>query len=152
MASPKTIARLEARIQRRAAHCLQFEVADPRSNFITITRVELSKDVSSAKIHYSVFGGESERSKAEHMLEQAAGFIQRQVARVLDTRTVPRMSWVYDSTIEDAANMDQLIRDARARDRRLREEAGIDPEAEEDTPEADPTDDGPSDPSPTPAP
>ena len=49
MANPRTIARLEAQIRRRAAYCLQFEVADPRATFITITRVELSSDLLNGK-------------------------------------------------------------------------------------------------------
>lgn len=135
MANPRTIARLEAQIQRRAAHCLQFELSDPRSGFVTITRVELAKDLTSAKVFYSVLGGEAERSKAEHMLEQAAGFIQRQVARVLQTRIVPHMRWVYDGSLEEAARLDRLIRDARASDRALRERAGLPPEPDAADPE-----------------
>ena len=68
MTNPRTIARLQARIHERAAYCLQFEVADPRASFITVTRVELSPDITSGKIYYSVLGSEGERSKAEHML------------------------------------------------------------------------------------
>lgn len=119
MANPRTIARLEARIQERAAYCLQFEVNDPRASFITVTRVELSSDLTSGKIHYSVLGSEGDKSKAEHMLKSAAGFIQRQVARVLDVRRVPHLRWVYDGSMEHASNMDKLIREARERDRAI---------------------------------
>ena len=119
MSNPRTIARLQERIRERAAYCLQFELADPRASFITITRVELSPDFSHAKIFYSVLGGESDKSKAEHMLQSAGGFIQRQVARVLDTRRVPHMKWIFDGSSEQAADMDRLIRDARARDRAI---------------------------------
>ncbi|MCE9595266.1 MAG: 30S ribosome-binding factor RbfA [Planctomycetes bacterium] len=116
MVSERTIARLEARIHERAAHCLEFEVSDPRSSFITITRVELSHDVSSGKIHYSVLGDASDRSKAKHMLESAAGFIQRRVARVLDMRRMPHLKWIYDDSIENAAKLDQVIHEALQRD------------------------------------
>jgi ribosome-binding factor A len=119
MTNPRTIARLQARIHERAAYCLQFEVADPRASFITVTRVELSPDITSGKIYYSVLGSEGERSKAEHMLASAAGFIQRQIARVLDVRRMPHLRWVYDGSMETAANMDRLIRDARARDKEI---------------------------------
>ena len=136
MASPKTIARLEAQIRRRAAHCLQFEVSDPRAGLITVTRVELSKDMSSAKIFYSVLGDDGDRSKAEHMLLSAAGFIQRQVASVLHTRTIPHMRWVFDGSIVEAARLDRLIREARERDRRMRAESGLpDDEPTDTTPE-----------------
>ncbi len=124
MASDRTRARLEARIHRRAAHCLQFEVSDPRGSFITITRVELSRDLSSGKVFYSVLGEEGDRSKVEHMLENAAGFIQRQVGTILDTRVVPRLKWVYDESIAEAARLDSLIREARERDRKIRGDAG----------------------------
>jgi ribosome-binding factor A len=119
MANPRTIARLEARILERAAYCLQFEVSDPRGGFITITRVELSPDIASGKIYYSVLGDESEKSKAEHMLKSAAGFIQRQVASVLDVRRMPHLRWIYDDSIEKASELDLLIREARERDRAI---------------------------------
>ncbi len=120
MANPRTIARLEAQILRRAAHCIQFELADPRAGFITLTRVELSNDLTSARIYYSVLGDEGERTKAESLFEQAGGFIQRQVARVLHTRTVPHLKWIFDETIVRAAEMDLLIRRARERDEAIR--------------------------------
>ena len=119
MANPRTIARLQERIRERAAYCLQFEVNDPRASFITITRVQLSSDFSFAKIFYSVLGDSSDKSKAEHMLEHAGGFIQRQVARVLETRRVPHLRWIFDGSTETAADMDRLIHEARNRDRAI---------------------------------
>jgi ribosome-binding factor A len=130
MANPRTIARLQSRIHERAAHCLEFEVRDPRAPLITITRVELSNDLSAAKIFYSVLGPRAERSKAEHMLESAGGFIQRQVARVLETRKVPRLSWIYDESIEEAQRLDTAIKKALARDQVIAE-TGKPPEEDE---------------------
>jgi len=121
MTNPRTIAKLEARIHERAAYALEFEVRDPRSTFITITRVELSPDLSIAKIYYSVLGGKSDRSKAEHMLESAGGFIQRQVARVLDTRRVPRLVWHFDESLIKAQELDQTIKKALERDKAIAE-------------------------------
>lgn len=119
MANPRTIARLEARIHERAAHCLQFEIRDPRASFVTLTRVELSNDLSLAKVYYSVLGDDADRSKVEHMLEHATGYIQRQVVSVLRMRRAPALRFLYDDSIETAAAIDQLIREARERDRRI---------------------------------
>lgn len=127
MPNPRTIARLEARIQERAAYCLQFEVNDPRASFITITRVELAPDITSGKIFYSVLGADADKSKAEHMLKSAAGFIQRQVARVLDVRRMPHLKWVYDESMQRAADIDQLIREARDKDRAINPDVDITP-------------------------
>jgi len=127
LANPRTIARLESRIHERAAYCLEFEVRDPRTAFITITRVELSPDLSSGKIHYSVLGDEGERSKASHMLASAAGYIQRQVGRVLKLRRIPRLTWYYDDSLAQAARMDELIRGAIERDQEIQEHGATEP-------------------------
>ena len=126
MANPRTIARIEAAIQRRAAHCLQHEISDPRGQFITIVRVELNSDLSVAKLFYSVLGSDSERSKAEKMLEHATGFIRKQVGRVLETRSIPELRFLADTTASDAEQMDDMIAQALRRDRQIRgdEDAG----------------------------
>ena len=116
MASEKTIARLEAQIQRRVAHALQFELADPRASFVTVTRVELSKDLSHAKVCYSVLGDGADKSKTEAMLEGATGFVRRQLGRVLSTRTIPKLKWEFDPSVEEAARISRLIDEARAKD------------------------------------
>jgi ribosome-binding factor A len=143
MANPRTLARLEARIHERAAYCLQFEINDPRAGFITILRVELSSDAASGKIFYSVLGDDSDRSKAAHMLEGARGYIQRQVARVLAMRRIPHLTWEYDDSIEKAADLDLLIREARKRDKSIN--PNLD-EAAAASDEGEASDDSPSEP------
>lgn len=120
MANPRTIARMEARIKERAAYCLQFELNDPRAGLVTITRVELSQDLSSGKIFYSTLGDEKDRNKCRAMLASAAGYVQRQVARVLQTRTVPHLTFVFDESLERSARMDRLITDALKKDEDVR--------------------------------
>ena len=119
MANERTMARLCARIQERAAHCLQFELNDPRATFITITRVEISSDLSLATLYWSVLGDEAERNKAARLLEHASGFIQRQVGSVLSMRRIPRLRWQHDDSLEQAAGLDALIKEARQRDRAI---------------------------------
>ena len=119
MANPRTIAKLESRIQERAAFCLQFEVNDPRASFITVTRVKLSPDLSSGRIYYSILGSEGDKTKVAHMLESASGFLQRQIGRVLQMRRMPHLKLTYDETLERADEIDKLIREARARDREI---------------------------------
>ncbi len=119
MVNPRSKARVEARIQERVAHCVEFELNDPRATFITITRVEASDDLSSAKIFYSVYGTEGEKSRTAHMLEDATGFVKKQVGRVLKTRRIPALRWVYDDSIELAARMHDTIQEALERDRAI---------------------------------
>ncbi len=119
MVNKRTIARLEARIHERAAHCLEFEVSDPRASFITITNVELSSDLSSGKIHYSVLGNDADKANAKRMLDSAAGYIQRRVARVLELRRMPHLKWYYDASIEEAAKLEERIQRALERDQQI---------------------------------
>jgi ribosome-binding factor A len=130
MADSRTIAKLEARIQERAAMILLSEVNDPRASFITVTRVKLSHDLQSGRIYYSVLGTEGDKSKAAHMLESASGFLQRQIGLVLQLRRMPRLTWTYDESMERADEMNKLIREARARDRTINPAVDDEPAAE----------------------
>lgn len=122
MANPRTIAKLQARILERAAHCVEFELADPRIGMVTLTRCELSADLARVKIFYSVMGGAVTKRQTQRVLEDAAGFVQRQVGRVLATRRIPRITWELDASIEYADEMDRKIREAIDRDREVRGE------------------------------
>ncbi len=119
MANPRTIAKLEARIHERVAYCLDFEISDPRAGMITVTGVKLSTDLSIADVRYTVLGGTADRNKAEHMLQSARGFIQRQLGRVLSMRRTPTLRFHYDESLEEAQRIDRLIAGALERDRQI---------------------------------
>lgn len=122
MANPRTIARVAARIQQRVAYCLQFELNDPRASFVTITKVELSSDMRHAKLYWSTLEQGGRRQRIQGMLEHASGYVRRQLGRVLETRVLPELRWVFDESIERAAAMERLIREARQRDAAIRGE------------------------------
>ncbi len=119
MANPRTVARVAARIRQRIAHCLQFEINDPRSSSITITEVQLSADLRNATVLYSLID-DKHRSKTEHMLEGATGFIRKQLGRVLETRVIPELRWKFDDSLAKASAMESLIKDAVKRDEEIR--------------------------------
>lgn len=119
MANPRTKARIEARIHERVAYCLEFELNDPRGSFLTVTKVELSSDLTVAKVWYSVLGGQSERARVARMLEDATGFVRKQIGRVLRMRRIPRLAWVYDDSIEYAADVERKIGEALRHDREI---------------------------------
>ena len=116
MTNPRTIARLEARILERAAYCVEFELSDPRIGLVTLTSCELTKDLSHARLKYSVLGSDADQRRTQRALDDAAGFVQRQVGRVLRTRKIPRISWIFDESVRHAAEMDAKIRAALERD------------------------------------
>lgn len=117
MTNPRTLARLEARILERAAHCVEFELADPRIALVTLTKCELSKDLAHAKLSYSVLGSDADQRRTQRALDDAAGFVMRQVGRVLETRKIPKITWHFDESVRMAAEMDRKIRAALEGDR-----------------------------------
>jgi len=130
MANPRTVARVSARIRQRVAHCLQFELNDPRAGMATVTEVRLSADMRNATILWTI-NEDKDRSKTQHMLEGAGGFVRKQLARVLETRVVPALQWEYDDRIAKAAEMERLIEQAVVRDKKIRGEAAPQDDPEE---------------------
>ncbi len=101
-------------IQRELVDLIRSDIKDPRvSPMLTISSVEVSRDLSSAKIHYTVMD-ESEREGTQQALTGAAGFLRRQLASRLNTRSVPALRFYYDDSIERGARMSALIDSAVA--------------------------------------
>ena len=89
----------------------------------TLTRCELSNDLAHARIFFTVLGGSTDCRTTERALDSATGFVQWQVGRVLRTRKIPRIRWVFDEAVEYSDQMDRAIREAIERDRTIRPEA-----------------------------
>ena len=130
MANPRTVARVSSRIQQRVAHCLQFELNDPRAGMVTVTEVRLSADMRNATILWTLTE-EKNRSKTKHMLEGATGFVRKQLGRVLETRVIPALQWEFDDRIAKATEMERLIEQAITRDDEIRGEAAPQDDPEE---------------------
>ncbi len=89
------------------------EVRDPRVGFVTVTGVEVTGDLSHARVHVSVGGEEAERTRALEGLQSAAGFLRTRASRVLTTRTVPELHFELDTGLEHAARIDRLLQELR---------------------------------------
>lgn len=85
------------------------ELSDPRIGFVTITAVETSPDLRSARVFYSVLGDASARKDAEAGLKSASGVIQARVARETRMKRTPTLSFLYDDTIEKGVRISRLL-------------------------------------------
>jgi ribosome-binding factor A len=103
--------RVAEQIQRELADLLQFEVKDPRIGMVTITEVEVSGDMSHAKIYYSAAEGTKELQLG---LEKSSGFLRTQLSKRLLLRTVPQLHFVYDASIDRGMRLSKLIDEALA--------------------------------------
>ena len=101
-------------IQRELAGLIRTEIKDPRiSPMLTISSVEVSRDLSVAKVYFSLFDPE-ERKETQDALVHASGFLRRQLARQMNTRSVPMLRFFYDDSAERGAHMSAVIADAVA--------------------------------------
>jgi ribosome-binding factor A len=80
---------------------------------LTIASVEVSRDLSVAKIYFSLFDA-SERKETQDALVHASSFLRRKLARQMNTRSVPQLRFHYDDSAEKGAYMSALISDAVA--------------------------------------
>ncbi|MBX3460370.1 MAG: 30S ribosome-binding factor RbfA [Planctomycetes bacterium] len=117
MADPRRIERIQARIRQDIAELFLRELKDPRvKGLISITRVEVSKDLGTARVYWSLLGTPGQRRAAERFIEGAAGFIQKKVAEGLEIRTAPQLTFRYDDSIEKGSEVSKLIDQAIAAD------------------------------------
>ena len=111
--------RIGDQIQRELAGLLHDAVKDPRVGRVTLTGVDVSADLSHAKVRFTDLSGREHAGEAVAALMRTAGFLRSELARRLDLYSVPQLHFVYDDTIESGMRLSQLIDTAIAEDRKL---------------------------------
>ena len=85
------------------------ELQDPRIGFVTVTAVDTSPDLRTARVHVSVLGDERERDATMEGLRAAHGVLQRALAAQLHMKRTPTLSFVYDESVERADRLNRLM-------------------------------------------
>lgn len=83
------------------------ELQDPRIGFVTVTAVDTSPDLRTARVHVSVLGSERERERTLEALQGSASLMQRRIADQLHMKRTPSLEFHYDDSLERA---DRVIR------------------------------------------
>jgi ribosome-binding factor A len=120
--------RVEEQLKRLLADLLRREVKDPRVGPVTITGVEVSKDLSHARVYFTPFAGVGDAAAALEALRHAAGYLRVQVRNEMRLRVAPELDFQLDDSVERGARLSALIHDAVESDRRRHVEP--DPEGE----------------------
>jgi len=108
--------RLGEQIQRELTDLLRRDVKDERIGNVTITAVDVTGDLRSARVHYLVFGKQGPDPKVQRGLESAAGFLRNALSRSLMIRYTPTLSFSLDTSIEHGVRLTQLIDAANKRE------------------------------------
>lgn len=113
--------RVAEQIQRELAVLIQQEVRDPRLGLITVSGVEVTRDLAHAKVYVTLLGeGDIEQSLT--ILRKASGFLRRELGRRMLMRQVPELRFLHDTSIETGFRMDELIREAVEKDKQTSED------------------------------
>ncbi|CEG55334.1 30S ribosome-binding factor RbfA [Stutzerimonas kunmingensis] len=119
--------RIGDQMQRELALLIQREIKDPRLGLITITAVDVSRDLSHAKIFITIMGQDEDQEAVKgnlRILNDAAGFLRMQLGKSMKLRTVPQLHFNYDASIRRGVELSSLIERAVAEDRKHSDERG----------------------------
>lgn len=94
------------------------EIKDPRIGFVTVTKVELSKDYAVADVNISVIGSPSETQKTFKGVLSSAGYVQFLVGKNLSLRVTPQIKFHLDETVAAGVEMVGMIERAVAADKK----------------------------------
>lgn len=112
--------RIGDQMQRELALLITREVRDPRLGMVTLTGVDVTRDLAHAKVYFTVMGQEDPAKIAlnREILEDAAGYLRMLLGRGLKLRTIPQLHFHYDESVSRGAHLSALIERAVAEDRR----------------------------------
>ena len=110
--------RIGDQIQRELAELLRLQVKDPRIGMVTVTAVDVSPDLSHAKIFVTHLGGTEHAAEVVSALQHTAGYLRTELSHRLKLYTVPELRFFYDDSIESGIKLSQLIDEAVADDRK----------------------------------
>lgn len=102
--------RVGEEIRREISSIISTEVKDPRLGMLSITEVDVTRDLSYAKVFFSILGTEEEKEETIQGLNRAKGFIRSELAKRLRLRHTPEITFHYDSSLEQGAKMDALLK------------------------------------------
>jgi len=105
---PEKVAHL---MRREVADILERKLRDPRiTTTVTVTDVEVTSDLSFARIYVTIFGAEEARAGVMEALALATGYVRHELGDRLDLREVPEIRFLYDASLDKGARVDELLR------------------------------------------
>lgn len=108
--------RLGAQILRILSELLRFEVKDPRLDGVSLTAIEMKRDISVAKIYFSLLKPDDVPGPALEGLARASGFLRSKLASALKIRHVPELRFLHDDSVAHGIEISRLIDNANSAD------------------------------------
>jgi ribosome-binding factor A len=141
----KRAERVAGTLRRELAQLIQSEVKDPEVGFVSLSDVEVTRDLAHAKVFVTVFEPEKAAGSLK-ALNKAAGYLRRRLGQEMRIRSVPELHFEHDASVETGQRMDNLIEAAIASDRLPPQADDYSEHGPEHGPDDDPDDDSVEDP------
>jgi len=113
MSESKRTARIGEAIREEISSILLQEVNDPRIQFVSITRVEVSADLQHAKVYVSILGSDQKREEAFEGLKSARGYIQKKLGKKIRLRYMPEITFKMDTSIDYGIHIFELLQEMK---------------------------------------
>ena len=104
--------RLGNQLLRSLSELLRFEIKDPRLERVSLTAVDLSRDLSIARVYYSLLDTDAEIAPVQAGLDSASGFLRGQLGRQIKVRHVPELRFSHDDSAAEGQRISDLINQA----------------------------------------
>jgi ribosome-binding factor A len=105
--------RLGAVMQKEISILLHNGLKNPNVGLASISRVDVSTDLSYATVRVSVLGTRQEQMKSLNALQQSAGFIRSHLAKLIKLRKFPELRFIFDENLQHAARIDSILHDLK---------------------------------------
>ena len=107
--------RLSSQMLRALSELLRFETKDPRLEGVSLTAIDLSRDLSVAKVYFSQLDPDGDPAEALEGLRAAGGFLRSKLGSTIKVRHVPELRFLHDDSIAHGATISELIERANER-------------------------------------
>lgn len=107
--------RVAAQLQRELAELLRSDYKDPALGMVTVSEVEVTRDLSVAKVFVSFLGARQDANSSTALLNEKAPALRHAIGLVMRMRSVPELRFLYDDSLERGFKMDALLEDLKSR-------------------------------------
>jgi ribosome-binding factor A len=104
------LGRVAGALRTELADLLENKLRDPKKGFLTVTDVEVTRDLKVARVYVSCLGPDAERDQNLKLLERASGFLRSELAKRVNLRTVPELRFLPDRSAERGARIETILR------------------------------------------
>lgn len=105
------IEKVNQQLKREVSEIIQRELQDPRLQFVTITAADVSRDLRSARVYFTVLGNTQQTQTAQRAMQGVRGIIRKYIGQRMNMRYTPELFFIYDNSVEISARLESTLKE-----------------------------------------